>query len=130
MSSIDNMKEKLNNFEVKKSWQWLLYMYLVLPGLMFVIAYIGGDSAIGTYFSKIFHSYNLYAINPIPHITSLTGIIGLIIPLYLMWKAFRRKDYKDLIITAILFVGIAVFFYFEVNYVLLKLLKFGGEVAL
>lgn len=130
MNKFDELKEKANRFELKKSWQWLLYLYLVLPLLLFVIGVLGGDGAIGTYFSKIFHSYNLYVISPLVDFASLTGIIGVIIPGYLLFKAYRRKDYKDIGISIALFLCIAVYFYFEVNYMLLKFLQFGGGTGL
>lgn len=114
----------MNKLELKKSWQWLLYLYLVLPLLIFGAAFLLKNTSFGVSLARIFHSYNLYIINPIPDLASLTGIVGVVLPLVFILPTLRKKDYGDLLICLGLVAAVAVYFYFEWNYLAVPLLRF------
>lgn len=112
-------KEKLMNVKVTKSWQYLTYLYLVLPGLLFLLGWITQSSVFGS----IFHNYGLFAVSPIPNFSSFTGIIGLGIAIWFLVAALRRRDWVDLAVSSVLVALNAGYFLLGVNYMLLKMLN-------
>lgn len=118
------MDKSTKSFEINKGWQWLFYIYLVLPLLLFGMAYLLRDASLGVSLARIFHSYNLYVVNPFPDMSSLSGIIGLIIPLYFLYKTVRRRDYVDLGLCLLLIALNALYFLMEWNYLFIHYLHF------
>ena len=57
------MSEK-KPFELKKMWQWLVYLYVVLPALLFLLGFLTRNMDMGILFARLFHSYCLYVVNP------------------------------------------------------------------
>lgn len=110
-------------FELKKSWHWMLYIYLVLPGLLFLIGLLMGDSTVGHFFTQLFHSYNLYVLCPLPNFSKWIGIAGIIIPVTLLIQSVLRKDWPDMLICLGIEGVVVVYFYFEWNYLLSGLLS-------
>lgn len=126
---LENRKKKsildrIRNFDMNKSWMWLLYLDLVLPLCLFLLAYVLNALGTGFFLSKLFHTYNLFVINPIPNFTSFTGILGLILHIGVIAYALWKKDWRDVLacvgITALVFL----YFFFEVNYIFTYMLKF------
>ena len=54
------MSEK-KPFELKKMWQWLAYLYVVLPALLFLLGFLTRNMDMGILFARLFHSYCLYS---------------------------------------------------------------------
>ncbi len=117
-------KEKREFLKMNKGWHWLLYLDLILPLFLFLIAFIIPSSGIKESFSVLFHTYNIYIIKIIPNFGSLTGITGILIHLFAIVYAVIKKNYKDLIICVIFTIIIFFYFFFEVNYIIIKVLKF------
>ena len=117
--------EKLKNFELKKGWQWMLYIDIVFPGILFIGALLLKKMAFGVTLAKWFHSYSLYLINPIPDLASFTGIVGLIYPFYFFYQAVKKRDWLDLGLCLGLTALMVLYFGMEWNYSLLKMLSFG-----
>ena len=63
----------IKNFKFDKGWKILIYFDIILPAILFVLAFLSGFP----FLAKIFHSYEIFIVNPIPGFTSLEGIIGL-----------------------------------------------------
>jgi hypothetical protein len=118
--------EKLKNFELKKGWQWMLYMDILFPAILFLGALLLKSSSFGVTLAKWFHSYCLYLINPIPDFATFTGVVGLVYPFYFFWQAARKRDWLDLGLCVALTGLMALCFWQEWNYLLVKLLSFGG----
>ena len=59
------MEQKKSILDLKKSWQWMAYIYFALPLIMFVLGWLMGDNDMGKFFSGLFHAYNLYIMNPL-----------------------------------------------------------------
>ncbi len=118
------MEEKKNIFELKKSWHWMVYIYVVLPVAMFVLGWLMGDNDMGKFFSGLFHAYNLYVMNPIFNLDKKMGIIGILVPLFLFGWAVKRKDFIDLAISAGIEALVVVYFWQEWNYLLIRPLHF------
>ena len=53
------MEQKKSIFDLKKSWQWMAYIYFILPVIMFILGWLMGDNDMGKFFSGLFHAYNL-----------------------------------------------------------------------
>ena len=53
------MEQKKSIFDLKKSWQWMTYIYIVLPLIMFALGWLMGDNDMGKFFSGLFNAYNL-----------------------------------------------------------------------
>ena len=130
MSKLDELKQKANSFELKKSWQYQLYITLVLPLALFALAFLLKASGMGVTFARMFHTYNLYVASPIPNFSPFngTGVLGLAILIGLSVWAVRRRDWKDLALTLVLGGANAVYFWMEWNYALLRLLNMTGGV--
>lgn len=118
MNKLDKLKEKLLNSKISKSWQYLCYIYLLLPGLLFLLGWLTQSKTFGS----LFHNYGLFAINPIPNLSALTGVVGLGLAVWFLVAALRRRDWLDFAVSATLVALNAAYFYFGVNYILLKML--------
>lgn len=121
MGKLDVFLEKANRFEIKKSWQYLLYIVVVLPGVLFLLAWLLRNAGAGVMFGRLFHTYNLYVSSPLPNFDPFNGVgvLGLVILAVLAVWAVRRKDWPDLALTLGLGAVNAVYFWMEWNYRLL-----------
>lgn len=131
MSKLDRLWEKANRLEIKKSWQYQLYITLVLPGLLFLLAWLLRGGGAGMMLGRLFHTYNLYVSNPLPNLSPFngTGVLGLLILIGLAVWAIRRKDWTDLAVTLALGGINALYFWMEWNYRLLRFLDLTGGVS-
>ena len=125
----DKAREKAGKFEIRKSWQYLLYITVVLPAVLFLLAYLLRDSAFGVSLGRIFHTYGLYVSSPIPNLDPFngTGVLGLVILAALAVWAVRRRDWADLGITLALGAANALYFAMGWNYALLPMLNLMGN---
>ena len=125
----DKAREKAGKFEIRKSWQYLLYITVVLPAVLFLLPYLLGDSAFGVSLGRIFHTYGLYVSSPIPNLDPFngTGVLGLVILVALAVWAVRRRDWADLGITLALGAANALYFAMGWNYALLPMLNLMGN---
>lgn len=131
MGKLDQLWEKANRFEIKKSWQYQLYITVVLPALLFLLAWVLQGNGLGVTLARIFHTYNLYVSNPLPNLAPFngTGLVGLVLLLWLCFGAVRRKDWPDLGITLALGTANAVYFWQEWNYLLLRFVNITGTIS-
>lgn len=115
---------RIKDVKINKMWMWLLYIDFILPLCLFLLAYLLNKLGTGFALSRLFHSYNLYILSPIPNLQTLTGILGLIIHTGAVAYALLRRDLKD----AALCLGIStiafLYIFLEVNYQLSFMLKF------
>ena len=125
----DKARERAGKFEIRKSWQYLLYITVVLPAVLFLLAYLLRDSAFGVSLGRIFHTYGLYVSSPIPNLDPFngTGVLGLVILVALAVWAVRRRDWADLGITLALGAANALYFAMGWNYALLPMLNLMGN---
>jgi len=130
MGKMDELRDKANRFEIKKSWQYLLYIVVVLPGLLYLLAWLLRGGGTGVALARMFHTYNLYVSSPIPNFSPFngTGVLGLAILLALAVWAVRRKDWPDLAVTLALGAANAAYFWMEWNYLLLRFINISGNV--
>ena len=73
MGKLDQLWEKADRFEIKKSWQYQLYITVVLPALLFLLAWVLQGNGLGVTLARIFHTYNLYVSNPLPNLDPFNG---------------------------------------------------------
>jgi len=132
MGKLGRFWEKSNQFEVRKSWQYQLYVALILPGLLFLLAWLLQRQALGVALARLYHTYNLYVASPIPNLAPFngTGVLGLVILLGLCVWAVRRRDWADLGVTLALGAVNAVYFWLGWNYLLLRFVNITGNVSL
>ena len=117
------MSEK-KSFELKKIWQWLLYLYLVLPLVLFVLGLLTRNLDMGVMFARLFHSYCMYVVNPIPDVPSMTGILGAVLALGAVFVTLYRRDFRDFGISLCLIALNFAFYFTQTNYLLIRLLRF------
>ena len=79
MGKFEELRDKAEKFEIKKSWQYLAYIAVVLPGILFLLAYLLRSSGTGVMLARMFHTYNLYVSSPVPNLAPFngTGVVGL-----------------------------------------------------
>lgn len=125
MGKLDEWKKKVNESEVQKSWQYMLYIAGILPGAIYLLAWLLRENISGLMLGRLFHTYSLYVSSPIPHIDPFngTGVLGLVILVALVVWAIRRKDWPDLAITLALGAINAYYFWAEWNYMLLRFIR-------
>ena len=130
MGKLEELREKADRFEIRKSWQYLAYIVVVLPGVLFLLAYLLRSSGAGVMLARMFHTYNLYVSSPVPNLSPFngTGVIGLVALVWLVVWAVRRRDWVDLGITLALGAVNAAYFLLEWNYTILRLLNLTGGV--
>ena len=68
MSKLDQLWEKADRLEIKKSWQYQLYITLVLPGILFLLAWLLRSGSTGVMLGRLFHTYSLYVASPLPNL--------------------------------------------------------------
>lgn len=112
----------IKNFKFDRGWKLLIYFDVLLPAFLFLLALLTQMPAL----AKIFHSYEMFIVNPIPDFKSLTGIIGLAYHIGIIGYTVKKRNYIDMAISIILTLLIAVFFLFEINYMILKPLTFAS----
>ncbi len=123
-------REWLLNIRITKSWQYLLYLYLILPGVLFLLAWMLRNTAAGPGLATLYHTYNLFAICPVLNFHSFTGVVGLGLAVWFLWQPFRRRDWPDLAASLLLAGANFAFFFLEtsagvpLNYLALRLLVF------
>ncbi len=122
--SMKTVFKRLINIKMDKGWMWLLYLDILLPSVLFFLALAAGRLGKGGPFSALFHSYNLYIINPIPNFNSFTGIPGLGIHIGAVAYALKRKDRKDMVLCLAFLILAFIYNYFEINYMLSYMLDF------
>ena len=111
------------DLKMNKSWQWLFYLDLVLPGMLFLLALLLGTTSFGSLFARLFHSYGLYIIDPIPG-GGLTGLAGIALHGTALVLAAKRREWLDFGLCVLLLAGTALFFGLEWNYQAIRILKF------
>lgn len=124
------LKARLLNFQLTKSWQYLLYIYLVLPGILCLLAWLFRGNGLGRSLAALYHTYNLFAVCPIPNFQSFTGVVGFCLAVWFLWKPLRRRDWLDLALSLALAAANFAFFYLQtpdgvnLNYLVLRYLSF------
>ncbi|NLX64472.1 MAG: hypothetical protein GX022_06855 [Clostridiaceae bacterium] len=111
-----------NSIKFDKGWKILIYFDIVLPAILFVLAFFLNLP----YLSKIFHSYEIFISNPIPDFASLTGIIGLIYHLGIIIYTIVKRDFSDMLFCLIITLAIAAYFWFGINYTIIRPLNFAS----
>lgn len=125
-----DLKARLLNFQLTKSWQYLLYIYLILPGILCLLSWLFRGSGLGRSLATLYHTYNLFAVCPIPNFHSFTGVVGLCLAAWFLWKPLRRRDWLDLGLSLVLVMANFAFFYLQtpdgvnLNYLVLRYLSF------
>lgn len=117
-------QKKGNALKMDRGWKWLLYIDILLPGLLFLLALLP-IASVGSSFARFFHTYSLFVMNTIPDFTVFTGILGLAAHLgILIWAAVKRR-WVDLIICLAITAAVTLYFCLGWNYLLVGLLNFG-----
>ena len=111
---------KLKEFKFDRGWKLLLYFDLVLPAVLYFIAWATKLPQL----SNIFHAYEIFLVNPIPNISALTGILGLVFHLGVIGYTMMKRNFKDLAFCIAITLLITLFFLFEINYLIIKPLEF------
>lgn len=116
--------KRLANMQMERSWQWLLYLDVILPGILFLLALLLPMESLAASLARLFHSYSVYVSNPIPNLANFMGIVGLAVHLGALIMALRRKDKLDLLLSALLTLAVSLYFYLGLNYQLVRYLSF------
>lgn len=111
-----------NNLKFDKGWKILIYFDSVLPAVLFVLAFFTSLP----YLSKIFHSYEIFIVNPIPDFKSFIGITGLIYHVGIMIYTIIKRDFADMLLCVIITLAISVYFWFGINYIIIRPLNFSS----
>ncbi len=123
-------KNKVSGAELSRSWQYLLYIYVVLPAVLFLFAWLLRGNSMGHALASLYHTYNIFVVCPIPNFQSFTGVLGLLLAIYFLIQPIWRKNWFDLAISGALVLLNFLFFYLQtpdginLNYVLLRFLSF------
>lgn len=125
MGKLEELKKKIDDSEIQKSWQYMLYIAGVLPGAIYLLAWLTRETVSGVMLGRLFHTYSLYVSSPIPHLSPFNGVgvLGLVILAALAVWAVRRRDWPDLALTLALGVANGVYFWMEWNYLLLRFIR-------
>lgn len=127
MGKLDELMKKIDDRDrdIQKSWQYMLYIAGVLPGAIYLLAWLLRENVSGVMLARLFHTYNLYVSSPIPNLSPFNGagILGLVILVVLVVWAIRRKDWPDLALTLGLGAVNAFYFWAEWNYQLLRFIR-------
>jgi len=112
-----------------RGWPWLVYIGFALPVLLWALAFFTKSPV----FANLFHNYGLYVASPAPvgsdgtlYFLSLSGVPGLLIQVYAFVRALLRKDRLDAVLCAVLAALLFLFFFFGLNYEVVRVLDFGG----
>ena len=120
---MDTVK-KIKNFEMKKMWQWLLYLYVILPAVLLILGIAARELSMGIVFARLFHSYSLYIANPIPDAASLTGFFGAALAIWAVARTLYRRDLQDFVLCFALVVVNGIYYFFGWNYYFVQFLSF------
>ncbi len=113
---------KLKEFKFDKGWKLLIYFDVLLPAVLFLLAWVTKIPQL----SMLFHSYETFIVSPIPNFQAFTGILGLLFHVGIIGYTLYKKNYKDLAICLLITLIVAAFFFFEINYLIIKPLVFAG----
>jgi len=114
---------KLAGMKIEKGWQWLLYLDVLLPGLLYLLAFLM-PAGIAVNLARLFHSYSMYVSNPIPNVSALMGLVGLALHLGVLGQAAKRRDWKDFVLSLALTLAVVFYYYQGLNYDLVRYLSF------
>jgi hypothetical protein len=103
-------------FKFDRGWNILIYFDFVLPAVIYLLAWITQN----IFLSRLFHSYLIYLINLVPDFESLTGIIGIVFHISIIIYTIIKKRTYDTAVCAVISIIVAVFFWMEYNYAILK----------
>jgi hypothetical protein len=116
-----------------RGWPWLLYIGLALPAVIWAVAFFTKSPT----FALLFHNYGLYVVSPAPvgsdgtlYFLSLTGVPGLLIQVYAFVRALLRRDRLDAVLCAAFAAGLFLFFFFGLNYEIIRGLEFSANPTL
>lgn len=115
---------KLKDFKFDRGWKILIYFDLLLPLMLFLLAWLMPIQGMKGLFAVLFHSYGLYVMSPIPHFAALTGIIGLLYHAGILGYTLKKRRLLDLLICALITLAVVLYFMFEINYQVIKPLSF------
>ena len=113
----------------KHNWLWLIYIDLILPALIYLLA-LAGLGSISMQAARIFHNYLLFILFPWPDFQSWTGILCPVIHLaFLVW-ALKSKNKLTAIIAPLAWLLLVGLFTISIdgsplNYFLIRFLDFG-----
>ncbi|NLM74835.1 MAG: hypothetical protein GX187_01930 [Clostridiaceae bacterium] len=110
----------LHDIKIDRGWKVLVYFDFILPAFLFLIAWITASPML----ARLFHSYEIFVISPVPDFNAFTGIIGFVFHAGTIIYTITKRNIKDLILCIIITIAIFLFFYFEINYTILKPLQF------
>lgn len=119
---MDENKEKTRklDFKITRSWQYLAYIYVVLPGLLFLLALLTKSPSL----SNLYHTYNIFGISTWPDLASFTGVIGIFVAAFFLFLAAKNRRWWDLGISGAMVAAITLYFAMEWNYLPIRLLTF------
>ena len=75
-------------------------------------------------FARLFHSYCLYVVNPIPDVPSMTGILGAVLALGVVFYTLYRRDFRDFGVSLALIALNFLYYFTQTNYLLIRYLRF------
>lgn len=104
------------------SWQWILFLYFLLPALYFLFSWFIGDSGMGRFFGELFRVYSLYVMSPIVKFNKAQGIVGILLPAFFCIRAVVHKSGKDLLLCIAIVGLVAVCFFLGVHEVFFSFL--------
>ena len=125
MGKLDELMKKAGDRDIQKSWQYMLYIAGVLPGGIYLLAWLLRENGSGRTLARLFHTYNLYVSSPLPNFSPFNGVglLGLVILAVLVVWAVRRRDWPDLALTLCLGAVNALYFWMGWNYLLLRFIR-------
>ena len=111
---------KIKEFKFDRGWKLLVYLDLVLPAILYLLALVTKVPQL----SLLFHSYETFIIDPIPDFKALTGILGLLIHIGVIGYSIVKRNHRDMVLCIIIFLLVVAFFWFDLNYVIIRPLEF------
>ena len=110
----------LKNIKFDKGWKLLIYFDIIVPAILYAIALLTDIP----FLSGLFHAYEIFIVSPIINFASYIGIVGFVYHLGIIIYAIKKRDLFDIIFCIIITIAIAAFFWFEINYLIIKPLNF------
>ena len=111
---------KIKEFKFDRGWKLLVYLDLVPPAILYLLALVTKVPQL----SLLFHSYETFIIDPIPDFKALTGILGLLIHIGVIGYSIVKRNHRDMVLCIIIFLLVVAFFWFDLNYVIIRPLEF------
>ena len=96
----------------------------MLPALLFLLGFLTRNMDMGILFARLFHSYCLYVVNPIPDVPSMTGILGAVLALGVVFYTLYRRDFRDFGVSFALIALNFLYYFTQTNYLLIRYLRF------